>query len=173
MAQKRVFIGIDPGVSGAYAIIDEDFKILSLENFTNFKKFWNDLGEYGPFANIERFIVLEDVRIWPGASSQSSTTFMKQVGGLEAIIEVHGVKYEKRLPEKWQKEIGGFPVKPITKGLEKKEADRIKREHKNNIKAHSIKIANAFFGTELSKKEDGKADALNMARLGFKIIRGS
>lgn len=159
------FLGIDPGVSGALALIRDDNFVMLSDDFESFSKHYQQLKGYQ--INLS---FLENVWIMPGAASKSSTTFMKNAGGWEALLSILGIKHMLDTPQTWQKEILGVIPKAITKGLEKKEADRVKREHKKKIKEKSVQEANRFFGLDLKNTEDGKADALNMARFAMKYF---
>lgn len=157
------FLGCDPGVSGAIAVIRNDSFVMLCEDFTSFRKHYEQLKDLE--INLA---FIEDVHIWAGSGAKSSTTFMKNAGGWLSLLEILNVKHLLESPQTWQKKIIGTIPKPATKGLEKKDADRIKREHKKAIKLRSVQTANRFFGLDLSSGDDGKADALNMALYAMK-----
>lgn len=161
----QIFLGVDVGTrAGAYALIRSDFTVLRAQNFTTFIDFHSAVTAAGPIT----FAALELVRVWPGASAQASTTFMKNAGGYEAILEVLGIKRELVHPKRWQKDILGQLAKPVTRGLPAKDANKIKREYKKKIKETSIKKANERFGIQI--ENDGIADALNIALYGMRVF---
>lgn len=160
----KMFLGIDPGLSGAYAIISETYIVQALADFIGFRPFYAIVKDTMPILTF-----IEDVHIWPGASAAGSTTFMKNAGGYEAILEALNIKRLQETPQTWQKAILGTIAKVSTKTLPKKEADRLKREHKKKIKKASVDFANKYFGLQLKDSEDGKADALNMALYALKF----
>lgn len=158
-AEVKYFLGIDPGVSGAFAIIDQNYKVLELHSFSSFHFIHDRLSNYKI-----TMAVMEEVFIWRGSAAKGSTTFMKNAGGWEALLEVLDIPHALIKPDVWMKSTIGLVPRPKTKGMEKKAAAAIKRKHTAGIKLRSISKANKLFVTHLQPKDDGKADALNMAR---------
>lgn len=166
----QLFLGVDVGSSsGAFAIITNEFKVLCLKDFTGWPDFYGIVSK--SVENI-KFAALEHVFIWPGAAAKASTSFMKNAGAFEALLEVMGIPRELIVPQKWQKVILGALNKPVTKGLPTAEANKIKRDHKKRIKEISLLKATQRFGIELKESEHGKADALNLALYAMKFYQG-
>lgn len=161
------FMGIDPGVTGAFAIIDEKFEIVLVKKFESFAEVYAAI-----LAHEIRAVMMEEVRVWPGQAAQANTTFMKNAGGYEAILEALNVRRVFVSPQVWQRAVGSNVAKEPSKTRDKKERDKINREHKKKIKAKSIKVAREFFGLN-HEIEEGEADALNIARYGISVFGAS
>lgn len=160
------FLAIDPGKSGAYAIIDRKFQILKLEAFAGFLPIYRDIQAFDIFG-----AVIEDVRILGiGASSQSSTTFMKNAGGLEAILQCLLIRHKLVAPKEWQAKAGCNLAKPVCKSPDKKVRDAANRAHRKNLKEKSVEVAAKFYGLDPASIDEHKADALNMARIAIQIF---
>lgn len=160
------FIGIDPGVSGAYAIVRADLHIEKIADFTSMLDIYESIREYRP-----KGAIMEAVHIWTGSASKASTTFMKNAGGIEAILEVLMIRHQLIQPQFWQKQCGVIITKPPVVG-KLTEAQRRKRnaEHKARLKEKSIQQAARFFGLNQKTLNDAKADALNMARIAINMF---
>jgi hypothetical protein len=152
-------MGIDPGSSGAFAIIDERFEVVELEKFKSMMQVFTFIKK-----NEIKGICIEQVGIRPGTNSKASETFMKNFGGLLAIAEICGCKRISLTPKQWQPRSGVVVPAVSVKGLEKKLADKLKREKRKRIKAKSIDMAQKFFGLDMEISDD-EADALHLARI--------
>jgi hypothetical protein len=164
----RNFIGIDPGVTGAIAIIDDAFEIVHLSNFKSFAIFFTLIKE----ANVCG-AVIENVIRWGHEGAKSSTTFMQNIGGTKAILEVLNVRRQFIEPTKWQRAFGVSVTKKVClKKRTKAEIDRANREHKKRLKEKSVEVAKNFYGLNYDI-EHNQADALNMARYAHLIFGGN
>ena len=168
----ELFLGIDPGKSGAFALIDSDMRPILTENFSNFFRFNEVLNIY---KSDIKFCAIELVFIISLTRANSATTFMKNAGGMEALCEAAGLRRELITPQRWQKEILG--VIHIRKKKDKTEStkDALKRRNENRekIKLLSVQKANMRFGINLNNKQDGIADACNLALYAMKSFRGN
>lgn len=175
----RNFIGIDPGIKGAYAIVSEDYKVIRILDFKSNFLLYRAIIDFEVVA-----AVFEDVWIQGGpVSAKSSTTFMKNAGGIEAVIEVLQIPHVKMMPQTWQKRLGVAVQKTSVgdlklklkslqneddKKLIKKQISKIKRDDKIKLKEKSADIAKRFFSCEINRHD--QADALNMARVAVDIF---
>lgn len=161
-----MYLGIDPGVSGAYAIIDSHAPRVAVTfKNTDWKNIYKELQ-----SNPVKLAYIEDVHIRKGEGSKSSKTFMINFGQWLLILNLLDIPHLLKSPQIWQKKIIGVVEKISTKGItDKKIRDRINYEHKKKIKAKSVEFANRYWGNlNLKPSEDGKADALNMAIYAMK-----
>jgi hypothetical protein len=105
-----IFLGIDPGVSGGVAVVDEDEQIVRIDKFKDLTgKDTADLIKNIILATptgAECFAVLELVGVMPKQGISSAGKFMRHYGNLEAMLWAHCVKFEYVTPGKWQKEMG-------------------------------------------------------------------
>lgn len=143
--KSKAFIGIDPGKTGAAALITSDgaHKILDYPG--------------DPSLIVDRFrewklnheiimAALEKVGARPGQGVVSMFTFGRNLGSWEGIIAAFGIPYLMPTPRQWQK------------GLVDQKAGE-------DPKARSLSTARRLFpDAELTRKKDhGRADALLLA----------
>lgn len=94
-----IYIGIDPGKTGALAYITEDAVNVipfspGLYNYTLHK-----------IAEMDKAICcLEHVSAMPGQGVTSMFTFGQNFGWIQGLLEAHGIPYELIRPQKWKKE---------------------------------------------------------------------
>lgn len=174
-----LYVGIDPGLLGAYAAIDGNGTIVSyLKTPRDGKSGTVDFaGVWGWFKSLSlpRFtsatVVLEDVHPLPGVSARSTWTFSENKG-MNLMLAwflcyefYSNVRFRLITPKHWQKATWDL-------------GDRVEKDGKCDTKATSLNAARriwpgeSFLASEKSKKpDDGIVDALLIAeaarRLGF------
>ena len=114
---KKIFIGIDPGISGGIGAVDEDGKLVSahlLPVFTSSKggKELN-IGEVcsivtGYMELGSCFAAIERVHAMPKQGVRSVWSFAFSTGQLEGILSSFRVPYIRVPPKRWQKEYHRF-----------------------------------------------------------------
>lgn len=149
MADTDVSIGIDPGKSGAIAIL-LDGKISLLTAFetaglTDVAK--AIVGEHRDSFEGHTACCVEKVGAMPGQGVTSMFSFGKTAGYIEGVLDAMGIPYQLVPPQRWKKEFG-----------------------LNSDKEKSIEVAKRLFPgvnlrrTDRCKKDhDGMAEALLMA----------
>lgn len=141
-----VSIGIDPGKTGAIAVMDDD-GILCLEQF-NVDKYVDVLSYVGMSTSAKDIkVCLEKVGAMPGQGVVSMFNFGHNLGVIEGILSALRIPYQLVPPQTWKKEFS------LT-----------------GDKAKSIEVCKKLFpwvdlrATERSRKpSDGLAEALLMA----------
>ncbi len=143
--KSKGFIGIDPGKTGAAALITDEGT--------------HDVLDYpgDPSLIVDRFrdwkldhdiimAALEKVSARPGQGVVSMFTFGRNLGAWEGILSAFGIPFMMPTPRHWQK------------GLVDMKAG-------NDSKARSLNTARRLFpDAELTRKRDhGRADALLLA----------
>lgn len=128
MTDKRVFIGIDPGMKGALCALDPrdlQMTFISLglpipELYSEIKGLVERLGDAGliPVA------VIENVHAIQGTSAKSNFQFGYNVGSINTILQVLQIPLETVNPKKWQAHIG---VKAKGKDIKKDVASIVSR----------------------------------------------
>lgn len=142
----RVSIGIDPGKTGAIAVMDDD-GILCLEQF-NVDKYVDVLSYVGQSTSAKDIkVCVEKVGAMPGQGVVSMFNFGHNLGVIEGILSALRIPYQLVPPQTWKKEFS------LT-----------------GDKAKSIEVCKKLFpwvdlrATERSRKpSDGLAEALLMA----------
>jgi len=89
---RRVYIGIDPGKSGAIAAIVEHGESQYVHWFKNAET----------EQDISRWVI-ENVHSTPQMGVTSAFTFGDSLGFLRGLLTAHQIPFEKVTPQKWQK----------------------------------------------------------------------
>jgi len=159
---KRVFIGIDPGLSGAVAAIDEKLNLLGLMDAPTIKAGGKTLYDVVEMAEtLRRFClmgepvaVLEQAQAMPGQGTVSTFHTGYGFGLWCGVVATLGIPYQTVKPTVWmRKTLSGSP---------------------GEGKARSVAFAVRMFpSAELvplgcRKPRDGRADALCLAYWGMK-----
>ena len=138
------FIGIDPGKSGALAVIDDEGYVWNTNTFDE-----NDyvavLNDMSSAVNVK--VVLEHVGAMPGQGSVSMFNFGANFGFIKGLLAANNLPYELVRPQKWKRMFSC-----------------------TSDKNTSVEVAHRLFPnvdlrrtTRCSKPHDGIAEALLMA----------
>ena len=149
-------IGIDPGQTGGIAMVNED----GLADATRYP---GDIPSAAAFVSMlrkeygrPRLAIIEKVHSMPKQGVASSFKFGTNFGAWQGIMAARNVPYLLVTPHGWQK-------------IMLKDAPRKGR----TTKERSLEVARQLFpDIDLKfKVDDGKADALHMARYGLMLIK--
>lgn len=98
------FAGIDPGKTGAVAVIDNDANLWSIYDAGN-TSFWHS-------DDTPALVALEKVHSMPKQGVASSFKFGEQFGWWRGWLEANGISYILVTPRRWQKAVlDGIPAK--------------------------------------------------------------
>ena len=147
-----VYVGIDPGKAGGYAILyPEDSNILNrAESFywdeQGFIDKMNDLAQTYGTANI--ITCVEQVHSMPTDSHKTAFSFGYQNGFIKAVLLAYKIPYQEISPVKWKKEFG-----------------LVKQPKDESIKCCKklYPLVSLFRTNKCKKESDGMAEALLMA----------
>nr|DAN03998.1 MAG TPA: HOLLIDAY JUNCTION RESOLVASE [Caudoviricetes sp.] len=95
-----IYVGVDVGKKGGFAIIDDDLIATYPYNDQDFISFMSSLKEKKATACIEQ------VGAMPGQGVTSMFSFGKSAGFLEGVMQALGIKYQLVRPQTWKKEFG-------------------------------------------------------------------
>ena len=138
-----MYVGIDPGKKGAYAVVDASGKVIALQDLpVDDKDFVRDIVANDRF---NFYVAIEDVYGYPGMSVVAVTTFMKLAGKAELLAQSLAGSNEVKFvrPQTWKKHYG---------------LDKDKNK--------SVELAKKLFPEiedKLLKTKDGRAEALLIA----------
>lgn len=127
-----IYIGIDPGQSGAMAILNEGSTVaIPFKNLTE-DDLWTD-----PFTHLQLdgegkcFAMIEKVGAMPGQGVVSMFTFGQHYGMLRAFLCAARVPREMVTPQKWQKYLGcmSHGDKNVTKAMAQRLFPSVKITH--------------------------------------------
>ena len=96
-----IYIGIDPGKSGAFAVLDENGAHVFPWGSEGFKRV---LLVAESKADGQVMACVEKVGAMPGQGVTSMFNFGKNVGYIEGVLETLGIPYQLVPPQKWKKE---------------------------------------------------------------------
>lgn len=136
---KNYFIGIDPGKTGAVAVLDAQGELVSVHDFCD------ALDPLISMRDKIAFGYLEEVHAMPKQGVVSTFTFGENFGWWKGVLTAMGVPFKTIRPQEWQKGLvpkrGGLTDKP------------------------SLDVARQIFTTApLGRKKDhNRADALLIA----------
>ena len=156
--QIMVYIGIDPGKSGAMAIIHQTVNApptIELYPFDE-EKYRERLAYYGGKCRSVKGCVLERVGAMPGQGVTSMFSFGTNYGFIRGLLAAFDVPHELVLPRAWKREFG------VT--ADKNTAVEV---------AQRLFPSTSFLRTDRCKKpDDGFAEALLMAEYARRKMGG-
>ena len=106
-----ISIGIDPGVNGGVAIIDDKWKDKAIEA-VKCPDTIKDMADYLSlhcYDNIKTLCIIEKVHSFPGQGVRSVFTFGKNYGHWLGILASHDIPYKEVPPQTWMKHYGAMP----------------------------------------------------------------
>ena len=106
-----ISIGIDPGVNGGVAIIDDKWKDKAIEA-VKCPDTIKDMADYLSlhcYDNIKTLCIIEKVHSFPGQGVRSVFTFGKNYGQWLGILASHDIPYKEVPPQTWMKHYGAMP----------------------------------------------------------------
>ena len=108
--RDRLFCGVDPGASGAIAVIDAESAIVGVIKNTATAA---DLSDFifGYSATPRMDALLEQVSAMPKQGVSSTFKFGTSYGLLQGLLVAHGVRWQTVTPQTWQRE-----MKCLTRG---------------------------------------------------------
>ena len=118
--ENRVFIGIDPGINGAIAILYNDtYTVKKCPNTVH--EMADDLVLLKEMApNLPMYCIIEKVHSQPGNSARSMFTFGANYGQWIGILSTLKIPYREVVPSIWMKHFGSMP--------------KIRKDRKNHLK---------------------------------------
>lgn len=100
MTKKKVYIGIDPGATGAVAIIDENIAIIDCP--PTIAEMANIIRSLNPNIHTNPKAIIEKVNPFYKSSAKSAFTFGGNFFAWQAILACFLIPYDFVAPRKWQ-----------------------------------------------------------------------
>ena len=98
------FMGIDPGYSGAVAVVDYKGRIVDSVRLSETE---HDVSEFiAEYASDVTFAILEKVNAMPRQGVSSTFKFGTSYGFCRALLVCHRIRFETTPPGVWQKTMG-------------------------------------------------------------------
>jgi crossover junction endodeoxyribonuclease RuvC len=141
-----IYMGVDPGFTGAWGMIDHNGKFIACGDMTHNEKHilsndvWSEMRDAVDKQDIE--IILEAVHAMPGQGVSSSFKFGMAYGAAIAVIERFNCTWHMVTPQKWKKAL-----------------------QLDSDKQKSLDLARQLWpeASLLRKKDNGRAEALLLA----------
>ena len=145
------YFGVDPGKSGAIALIDKDGFTM---NYVRLNETTGDIsGFIKDYAKIVDYCIVEKVASRPMQGVRSVFTFGESFGLVQGLLMAHNVKFELHTPPVWMKKMG-----LITRGIKGVEKKRIHKQRAQelfmNSKNITLTTADAFLLAEYARRLD-------------------
>ncbi len=137
---RRVYIGIDPGKSGAIAALvefqDELGRYAEFVHWMKNAETEQDLSQWVAGLLVkddENFAYIENVHSTPQMGVTSAFTFGDSNGFLRGLLTAHQIPFERVTPQKWQKVMGCLSKgdKNVTKAAAQRIFPRERITHAN------------------------------------------
>lgn len=100
-----IILGIDPGQSGAIAIISPDGRRAEQRLSATETDIWYFLFNWHPHDKCESFAFVERVHSMPKQGVASSFKFGQNYGFLRGLLTALRIPFEEVTPQRWQKEM--------------------------------------------------------------------
>lgn len=149
--KQKAWIGVDPGKSGAYALLRES-GTADVFDWTDPKEFSDTISEWCENLDIQGAVV-EAVHSMPKQGVSSSFAFGMVYGVAQGVIVAHGIPMHMVTPQKWQKAL-------------------FSKQDGADTKTQSLAVARRLFPAAdiRLKKHHGRSDAVLLAHYGFKYL---
>lgn len=173
---KKSFIGIDIGVNGGIAIIEEGKLVFTatipkVQNKVDVHELNRLLSSFKSRSE-EQYVVIEDLHSIFGTGAKSNFQFGWINGIIEAILISNGYSFEKIQPKKWQ-ETCWQGIRPILINTGKKKKNG-EVKYKVDTKGTSLLAAKRLYPkadfsiSERAKKQhDGIVDSVLLSYYGY------
>lgn len=117
-----MWIGIDPGRSGASVVMHDDGEIEQLRHDADDVV----IADWYEEQRLCDFCVLEHVWSRPNDVHAAAFGFAEQYGFLQGLMVANRIPYEKVSPQKWQKAVGCIVDRSVTTHVQKKNFHKAK-----------------------------------------------
>lgn len=101
----RVYIGVDPGVSGAMAVINGDDEVIGIHDWKEVNDIRGAAGILMDYINFYDYVyaAIESVHSMPGQGVSSTFKFGRNFGQWEGLMAGLNVPTRLVRPQEWQK----------------------------------------------------------------------
>lgn len=163
--ENKVFLGIDPGVSGAWALMSNQGEILNAGLWDQRDALLHGLRK----GLIPALTCLEKVGVRPTDGKDRVGKFMRVTGFWDGVFESFDLRNIEAVPQKWQKKIlDAIPAKePKDPNETAKEMSQRLAKNKKRLKEYITEFVKKRYPGASKfitlKKHQGIADAICLA----------
>lgn len=146
-----IIAGIDPGITGALVLIDDDgyLKVYGVPTVGKDPDYVRWAQEWASPLKLAAHVWIEKVAAMPKQGVSSTFTFGERYGFILGLVAASGTAFSYVRPQEWKKRVG--IVSGADKGASRLRASEMFPAHSGNWKL---------------VKDDGKAEAALIARYG-------
>jgi len=102
-----IFVGIDPGATGAICAIDQNMEVIDLQDYPGNEflcaKIIKDYCSWWDKDKYKIFAALENVHAMPGQGVTSMFTFGENFGVWKGCLASYNISFLRPTPQKWMK----------------------------------------------------------------------
>jgi crossover junction endodeoxyribonuclease RuvC len=169
MVREMIFVGIDPGLQGAVAVIHPEFDgkapvvVFDTPSCTVTRsgkhrheyliENMRDILMREAHSDCETLAVIEAVHSMPGQGVSSCFSFGRGLGIWEGLLVGCGIPYQKIAPQTWKKQMM---------------AD-MARDNKDSSRLAAMRLFPAMSEQLARKKDDGRAEAILLAEYARRL----
>lgn len=157
----ELFVGIDPGQTGALAAIDGARHVILTTRTPRTTAGMADLVRTVMGLGEIKLVAFEHTQVLPGNGTVGMHNYGRQAGAWEGILVALGVPLVQPYPKVWQSVVCVPPGPETQSSSRRKEA-----------KLRSLASAEKLFGVTLKPSQDGIADALHLALWALRVYAG-
>ena len=143
-----IYIGIDPGKSGAIAVIKDREVKLSAFSEDIYKSWLLDISKSGE----KSFCVLEKVGAMPNQGVTSMFNFGTNFGYIQGLLKAFGVPFELVTPQKWKKEYSVTSDKNTSVAVAKRIFPDVNLKKSDRCKKDDDGLAEALLMAEYARR---------------------
>lgn len=157
----RIDIGIDPGLSGAIAVLADGDAVSVHDMPTRTVGDWGEVdaavlaamlrGVRAQYRGAVFFACVERVGARPADGGTSAFRFGETSGKIKAVLETLGIEYSRAIPAVWKRHYGLIGA------------------DKDASRQTALRIFPGMAAQLKRKKDDGRAEALLLARWNFNL----
>lgn len=103
---STIYIGVDPGKKGAYAVIDGPNREVFAWDDMEFASFMSQYSDAARARRAHIVAAVEKVGARPGQGVTSMFNFGKSAGFIEGVLTAVGIPFQLVTPQKWKADLG-------------------------------------------------------------------
>ena len=145
-----IFIGIDPGKSGAMAIVSTDTpaRVVPFDEreYAEVLRFYHEYGTIGG-------CVVERVNAMPGQGVSSMFSFGENYGFIQGLLTAYNIPFELVTPRVWKKEFGVTSDKNTSIAVAKRLFPDVSLKRTERCKKDDDGISEALLMAEYARRK--------------------
>lgn len=145
---ERIFVGVDPGKSGAFAILWAPGKVSVYP--------WDDIEFAEAMQEVAQHVCVacvERVGVMPRDGGKQAFSFGKSAGFIEGVLTAYNIPYQLVLPQTWKKEFSVTADKSTSITICKRLFPKVSLKRTDRCKVDHDGMAEALLLAEYAKRK--------------------